>query len=108
VYDDSRAEISVMPAGACAPGRGGKNTRNLRARYIKHEPARLKSKIFVAAEPPLPVLARAPFVFDFAFGGVRASLRFGAHERVAGLGERRTGRGREGAFALLLRRLLGI
>jgi hypothetical protein len=47
VYDDSRTKISVMPAKARAPGRGGKNTENLRARYIKHEPARLKSKIFV-------------------------------------------------------------
>jgi hypothetical protein len=67
-------------------GRGGKDTENLRARYIKHEPARLKSKIFPAAECPSPVLARAPFVFDFALGRVCASLRFGARERVAVLG----------------------
>ena len=97
-----------MPAGACAQGRGGKNTKHLRARYIKHEPARLKSKIFAAAEPTLPVVARASFVFDFAFGGVCASLRFGARQRVTGLCEGRAGHGGEGACALLLRRLLGV
>ena len=89
-------------------GRGGKNTENLRARYIKHEPARLKSKIFPAAKRPSPVIARAPFVFDFALGGVRASLRFGACQRVAVLGEGRAGRGPEGTCALLLRRLFGV
>jgi hypothetical protein len=91
----------------CA-GRGGKNTENLRARYIKHEPARLKSKIFPQAECPSPVLARTPFVFDFALGRVGAFLRFGACERVAVRGDGRAKRSRERAFALLLRRLLGV
>jgi hypothetical protein len=89
-------------------GRGGKNTENLRARYIKHEPARLKSKIFLLAGRPSPVLAHAPFVFDFALGRVGAFLRFGACERVAVLGDGRAGGGRERAFASLLRRLLGV
>jgi hypothetical protein len=85
-----------------------KTEKNLRARYIKHEPVRLKSKIFAGAERPSPVLARRPFVFDFALGGVCAFLRFGACERVAGRGERRAQRKGERAFASLLRRLLGV
>jgi hypothetical protein len=108
VYDDSRAEKSRAQGETCAPGRGGKNTENLRARYIKHEPARLKSKIFARAEQPSPVLARAPFVFDGAPGGVGAFLRFGARERVAGRREGRAGRDARGASAYLLRRLLGV
>jgi len=83
MYNGRRAKISLIPARANARRvRGDKNTENLRARYIKHEPARLKSKIFAGQKRPSTVLSRTPFVFGFAPGRVCAFLRFGACERV--------------------------
>jgi len=56
----------------------------------------------------LPILVGAPFVFDFALGGMRAFFGLGACERVTGRREGLANRVVERARRTLLRRLSGV